>query len=96
MNKSNDTEQKILNLTAKFGSLQKDSEFKNKNQNFIYIHQTFTTKKNLSEVQTEIDTTAYHIHEELPGYKIDRKNSVQLPELVTITASPELYEPSLI
>ena len=54
-----------------------------------------TTKKNLSEVQTEIDST-YHIHEELPGYKIDRKNSVQLPELVTITASPELYEPSLI
>ena len=46
-------------------------------------------------MQTEIDTT-YHIHEELPGYKIDRKNSVQLPELVTITASPELYEPSLI
>ena len=47
-------------------------------------------------MQTEIDTTTYHIHEELPGYKIDRKNSVQLPELVTITGSPELYEPSLI
>ena len=73
---------------------KENSDIKIKDIKSLYIV-SLPQKKNLSEVQTEIDTT-YHIHEELPGYKIDRKNSVQLPELVTITGSPELYEPSLI
>ena len=55
MNNSNDTEQKILILIAKFGSFHKDSEFKNKNQNFIYIHQTFTNPTFSSKFDTNVN-----------------------------------------
>ena len=51
MNKSNDTEQKILILTAKFGSLHRDSELKNKNQLIGENNNTKIKEKFITEIR---------------------------------------------